>query len=135
MAQSGIALTPEQSIDIVSMYSSAAQSIFGVASEPGWTVVGAFYMPVTANIRLDVIGSVSDSSLIMTTRLFCTSVGFEGEILGSRAIVGSTIDDRQLSSAFDLTGGRLYQVQTQVVGNAGDDYFGIVRRAAPIGST
>ena len=133
MAQEGISLTLAQQIEVVSLYSSAAQSILAVATEPGWNVIGAFPMPTTASVRLDVLGSVSDTSLVMTTRLYCVTPGYLGEVSGSRAQLASIIDTEVFSGRFTLLGGRLYQVQAQVVGNAGDDYFGLVRRAAPAG--
>lgn len=133
MAQVGISLTLAQMIDVLSLYSSAAQSILGVEAAPGWNVIGAFPMPVSADIKLDVVGSVSHASLIMTARLYCVTPGFIGEVSGSRAQLSSVIDAEVFSGRFGLVGGRLYQVQCQVVGNAGDSYFGIVRRAAPAG--
>lgn len=133
MAQSGIALSLEQAVDIISMYSSSARSILAVAAAPGWEVVGTFPMPATADLRLDLIGSVSDLSLTMTALLYCVTPGFVGEVANSRAALSSTIDTETFSQKVTLTGGRLYQVWAQVVGNAGDDYFGQVRRAAPAG--
>jgi hypothetical protein len=132
MAES-LALSLEQTIDILSLYSSAAQSILAVATEPGWNVIGAFPMPTSADIRLDVIGSVSDPSLTLTARVYCVTAGYAGEVGGSRVLIASTIDVQAFSNKFRLTGRRLYQVQVQVVGNAGDNYFGLVRRAAPAG--
>lgn len=130
---SGLALTTEQVIEILSMYSSSAQSIVAVVTEPGWNVIGAFPMPTTADIRLDVIGSVSDPALTMTARLYCVTPGSVGEVSGSRASIASAIDTEVFSAQFTLQGGCLYQVQVQVVGAAGDNYFGLVRRAAPAG--
>src|SRR3954454_14329922 len=121
-----LALTKAETIEILSLYSSAQQSIIAVATEPGWNVIGAFPMPTTAEIRLDLVGSVSDDSLLMTCRMYCVTPGFIGEVAGSRAQLSSTIDAEVFSSQFTLAGGRLYQVQCQVVGNAGDDYFGLV---------
>ncbi len=127
----GLALTLEQSIEVVSMYSSSAQSVIAVATEPGWNVIGAFPMPATALIRLDMIGSVSDALLVMTARAYCITPGAVGEVSGSRVVLASVTDVRVLSGSFSLTGNRLYQVQVQVVGAAGDDYFGLVRRLSP----
>lgn len=129
---SGLALTTQQILEIISMYSSAQESIIAVAAEPGWNVIGAFPMPTTANVLLDVIGSVSDSSLTMTTRVYCVTPGFVGEVSGSRVQLSSTIDTEVFSAQFALTGSRLYQVQAEVVGAAGDDFFGMLRRAAPL---
>jgi hypothetical protein len=130
---SGVALTTEQTIDILSLYSSAAQSILAVAAEPGWNVIGAFPMPITADIRLDVIGSVSDPSLMMSVRVYCVTPGSVGVVSGSLVKLASLIDTEVFSGVFTLTGGLLYQVQAEVVGAAGDSFFGLVRRAAPAG--
>lgn len=130
---SGLALTTQQVIEILSLYSAAQQSIVAVAVAPGWNVIGAFPMPTDADIRLDVIGSVSDASLTMTTRMYCVSPGFVGPVSGSSVQIASTTDVEVFSGVFTLQGGRLYQVQVEVVGAAGDDFFGLVRRAAPAG--
>ena len=133
MAQSGIALSTEQIIDILSLYSSTAARVDSVTVEPGWQVFGGFPMPATANIRLDVYGSVSDPALILTVRLYCTTPGFAGEVVGSRAaIVGATVDTEVFSSVFEIVGNRSYQMQAQVVGAVAG--FGNVRRAAPAGT-
>lgn len=130
---SGLALTTEQTIEILSLYASSQQPIFGVGAAPGWQVFGALPMPTTADIRLDVIGNVSDSSLVMSVRLYCISPGSVGVVSGSLLTLSSLADSQQFSGQFTLVGGLLYQVQAQVVGNAGNSYFGNVRRAAPAG--
>jgi hypothetical protein len=129
---SGLALTKEETIEILSLYATSNRPILAVAVEPGWEVIGSLgRFPATADIRLDVTGIVSDSSLVLTTRLYCVSPGFVGEVSGSRVALSSTVDDQAYSSRFTLTGGRVYQVQSQIVGNEGNDYFGYMRRAAP----
>lgn len=133
MAQSGLALTLEQTIEIVSMYSSSDRSISAVATAPGWYVVGGFPLDVSVRARIDLLALVSDVSLVLTARLYCVTPGFEGEVPNTRVAVTSMIDTRVLSGYADLTGGRVYQMQAQVVGNAGADYYGIVRRGAPTG--
>jgi hypothetical protein len=82
--------------------------------------------------RLDLIGSVSDASLELTCRLYCVTPGAVGEVPGSRSVIDSTTEARAFSSRCKLTAGCLYQVQAQVVGGEGDDYFGFVRRATPV---
>ena len=131
---SGLALTTQETIEILSLYSSAAQQVAAVASPPGWTVIGGFPMPTTADIRLEVLGSVSDPSLTMSVRLYCTTPGSLGPVSGSDVVIASTTDVQQYSGQFTLQGaGRQYQMQSQVVGAAGVPYFGNVRRAAPAG--
>ena len=107
-------------------------SILAVASEPGWNVLGTFPLDTEIDAKLDVIGSVSDDSLLMTVRIYCVEDGLVGEVTGSRATISSTIDRRAYSSRIKLKANVLYQVQAQVVGGAGDDFFGLVRRAAPL---
>jgi hypothetical protein len=113
-------------------------SIAAVTAAPGWNVIGAF--PVTGtgvqNVVLDVIGSVSDPSLTLTVRLYCVTPGFVGPVVGvggtpGTAVITSTTDHEVFSSTIQLQAGRLYQVQAQVTGAQGDDYFGLVRRATP----
>lgn len=130
---SGLALTAQQTIDILSLYATSQEPVLAVATEPGWTVIGGFPMSTSADIRLDVTGSVSDVSLVLNTRLYCITPGFVGEVSGSRVQLTGLIDTQVLSGKFTLFGGRLYQVQAEVVGNAGGSYFGYVRRAAPAG--
>jgi predicted ABC-type sugar transport system permease subunit len=130
---SGLALTTEKIIEILSLYSSASQPIVAVATAPGWHVVGAFPMPTTADIRLDLIGSVSNPALIMTARMFCVTPGSEGPVSGSSVQLSSTTSVQVFSGQFELVGNRLYEVHVQVVGFAGDSYFGSARRAAPAG--
>lgn len=131
---SGLALTKEETIEILSLYSSSAEQIGAVSAEPGWNCIGAFPMPVTADIRLDALGSVSDDSLTMTIRLFDVTEGSVGPVSGSEVRINSTMPDTQaFSGAFTLAGSHSYQVQCQVVGAVGDGFFGNVARVAPTG--
>lgn len=129
----GLALTTEQYIEILSLYCTSNKPIIAVAEAPGWEVIGGFPFPTSAEIQLDLFGSVSDESLTLTACLYCVTSGHVGEVAGSRVMITSTIDTRALSSRFQLEGNRNYQVWAQVVGNSGDDYFGYARRIAPQG--
>lgn len=113
------------------MYSSGSQSMVAVATAPGWNVVGTFSMPVSASSRLDLIGAVSDLALTLTARLYCVSPGFVGALSGSEVSLSSLTDVEAFSGFVSLAAGRLYQVQAQVVGGVGDNYFGFVRRLTP----
>jgi hypothetical protein len=130
---SGLALTKEETIEILSLYATSAARVDAVATAPGWVVVGSFPIPTTADIRLDVLGSVSDPSLTMSIRLYCTTPGSVGMVSGSQVALASLVDVQVFSSAFTVVGNRSYQVQSQVVGNAGASYFGNLRRVAPAG--
>jgi hypothetical protein len=132
-ALSGLALTQEQIIEILSLYATAMDPIDAVSEAPGWCVIGGFPMPTNADIRLDVMGSVSDESLVMTTRLYDITPDWVGPVNGSEAQTTSTTGAEVFSGIFTLLGGHLYQVQSQVVGNVGTTFFGTVLRAAPAG--
>lgn len=128
----GLALSDAERIEIISMYATSAEPVLAVAADPGWQTVGMFPMRVSANIRFSVIGTVSDASLTLTTRLYCLTPGFVGEVTGSRVQhVGELIGAEQVSPPCTLTAGRLYEVQAEVTGNAGPDYYGNVWRAGP----
>lgn len=130
---SGLALTTQQTIEILSLYSSSERSIPAVVAEPGWWVIGGFPMPTTATIRLDLLASVSDLTLTMTVLIYCTQEGFVGEVSGSRVQLSSVTDKQVFSGQFELVGGRTYQFRAQVTGNAGENFFGSIHRAAPAG--
>jgi hypothetical protein len=130
----GFALTLEQIIEIISVYATAEQYIDGVAATPGWTVIGGFTMPATADLQLDVLGAVSDLALTLRTRLYCVSPGSVGAVSGSEATLNSLTDVQARSGVVTLTAGRIYQFQTEVVGAAGSAYFGVVRRATLAGT-
>jgi hypothetical protein len=131
---SGFALTQEQIIEILSVYATAEQYLDAVAATPGWYVIGGFTMPATASLRTDVLGSVSDASLTERVRLYCVTPGSVGVVSGSEASLNSLTDVRAFSGVISLTGGRVYQFQAEVTGNAGSAYFGVVRRATLAGT-
>lgn len=126
---------PLGSTQILDLFATSQAQVPAVATAPGWTVIGGFRMLITTDIRLEAIGAVSDPSLTMTVRLFCTTPGALGVVAGSLTDpITSTTDVETLSGSFTLPGNRLYQVQAQVVGNLGGQYFGTVRRTAPANS-
>lgn len=129
----GLALTPEQIIEILSVYATAEEYIDAVAATPGWTVIGAFAMPATADVLVDLVGLVSDASLTLRVRLYCTTPGAVGVVSGSTAQLTSTTDLQVGSGVVSLTGGRAYQFQAEVTGAAGSGFFGVVRRATLAG--
>jgi hypothetical protein len=129
----GLGLTTDQIIEILSVYATAEQTIDAVAATPGWNVLGTFSMPASAKLRLDVIGLVSDGSLQLRSRLYCVTPGAVGAVSGSEAVITSMMDVQAFSGVVELTGGRLYQIQSEVTGNAGGTYFGTLRRATLAG--
>lgn len=130
----GFALTLEQIIEIISVYATAEQYIDAVAATPGWYAIGGFPMPATADLRTDVIGSVSDASLQLRVRLYCVSAGAIGAVSGSETTLNSLTDAEAFSGVVTLTAGRVYQFQAEVTGNTGSAYFGVVRRATLAGT-
>jgi hypothetical protein len=126
----GLGLTTEQIIEILSAYSAAESTVPAVPASPGWRVVGAFPMPITASgIVLSAVGSVSDDSLTMRLRLFCITPGAVAEVAGSRVTITSTTDTQASSGTFALVGGRVYQFQAEVTGDTGSHFFGVVESA------
>jgi len=130
----GFALTLEQIIEIISVYATAEQYIDAVAATPGWYVIGGFTMPATADLRTDVMGSVSDANLQERVRLYCVSPGSVGPVSGSEATLNSLTDIQAFSGVVTLTAGRVYQFQAEVTGGAGAGLFGSVRRATLAGT-
>lgn len=126
---------PLGSTQILDLFATGQERVDAVAVAPGWTTIGGFKMPQTTDMRLDAIGAVSDPSLSMTVRLYCVTPGAVGVVPGSITDpITSTTSVEALSPAFTLPGNRLYEVQAQVVGNIGPQYFGTVRRTSPANS-
>ena len=114
---------------------SAQQSVLAVEDEPGWNVVGAFRSnSTTSSSTFSAIACVSDDSLLMTIRLYDVTPGSVGAVAGAALLINSTTDIyAQTGSNFTLAQGHIYQVQVQVVGAVGVDYFGTVRRISTNG--
>lgn len=125
----GLALTTEQIIEILSVYATADQAIDAVAATPGWNVIGAFTMPASADVLVDLLGSVSNASLTLKVRLYCVTPTHVGVVSGSTAQIDSTTDVQAFSGVVSLVGGRAYQFQAEVTGAAGSGLFGNARRA------
>jgi hypothetical protein len=125
----GFGLTYEQIVEVLSVYATAEQQIAAVDDSPGWHVLGTFTMPASAQLVTDVFASVTDSSLLCRVRLYDITPGFVGEVSGSRAETNATHDNQVWSGVITLEGGHIYQWQAEVVGDSGDGFFGVVRRA------
>ena len=130
----GFALTPEQIIEILSVYATADQQILAVATTPGWYVIGAFTMPATAEVVVDILGSVSDAALSLRVRLYCLTAGHIGPVSGSTAQLSNVVDSPAKSGLITIEGGRQYQFQAEVTGGVRDDKFAVVRRATLTGN-
>ena len=130
----GFALTLEQIIEIISVYATADQTIDAVAATPGWHVIGAFKMPASFNVQIDVIGSVSDAPLVLNVRLFDVTPGSVGPVSGSTASTTSESDVPFTSGVVGLLGGHTYQFQAETTGGASSSLYGSVRRATLVGA-
>ena|ERR1700733_14377209 len=126
---SGIGLTTTPSVEIISTYTATNQRVPAVAVAPGWYVVGAEYLASSADgARLQMIGAVSDPSLTLSVRLFDVTAG--APVSGALASVSALADARAISGPFSVIATHLYQFQMQVVGGAGDAFFGVMNSAS-----
>jgi hypothetical protein len=127
----GLGLTQTPEFEVLATYSAPEQVIPAVEATPGWYVVGAFRMPVSAEVRAEVFGSVSDASLTMRARLFCITPGSVAPVSGSTVTITSATDVRALSGLFTLPAGD-YQMQVEVVGGVDDALFGSIKNMTVI---
>jgi hypothetical protein len=127
----GYALVEQVDKEVVAAYAASDQTFPAVASGSGWFVCGAFFLPKTIMCLLEVIGSVSHSSLTGSARLVDVDTGLE--VSGSLIVFTGQNDARFLSGSFQMTGNKKYWVQGQAVGSTGVDRFGIVRTASLVG--
>lgn len=119
----GVKINEKPSLTILTAYVSSQEDIESIAATPGWQVVGAFHMPLTETIVLELIGFVATAGLTMRARLFDLSTNLP--IDTAYAQITSTTDSRNLSGPITLTGGRDYQLQVEVTG--ADGSFGVSR--------
>ena len=123
---SGLLLTDNPELEVLTAYAAPEQPVSAVEESPGWFVIGAFHMPLTAQVRLELLGSVSEEGLFMRARLFCITEGQLGPIAASVFSLEDTTTVRKLSATFQLVGGRDYQMQIEVTGAEGPTSFGSV---------
>jgi hypothetical protein len=127
----GLGLTQTPEFEVLATYSAPEQVVPAVEATPGWYVVGAFRMPIAAEVKAEVYGSVSDDSLTMRGRLFCITSGSVGPVSGSTATITSTTDVRALSGLFTLPAGD-FQMQIEVTGDEGEELFGSLKNMTVI---
>jgi len=120
----GLKLTAAEIIEVISTFTATEQAIPAVAASPGWYVVGAFKMRATMLVYLAGVVSVSHASLTLRARLFDL-----GELLpvAIQLSTQSLVDVYASSGEAELVGGHVYQMQIEVVGNAGEQYFGSMK--------
>jgi hypothetical protein len=123
----GFALTNAATGEVFAYSSGRSDPIPGVAATPGWQVIGAFFFPFTFDVRLDVIALVSDPSLTVRVRLFDMTTA--EPVSGATAQTTSQTSARALSGVVSLQGNRVYEIQAECTGAAGDDFFAIVQNA------
>lgn len=124
MTMQSIGVTDSAVVEIISAYAANNQLLAAVASPPAWYVVGAFFLPASAEVKLEAIGAVSTDGNVMTLRLF--DMKDIEPLTGSLVQIDTVADARVVSGRFDVIGGRLYQIQAQVIGASG---FGVMRTA------
>lgn len=123
----GFALTTVPGLQILSTYSAPQDDIESVAATPGWEVVGAFYLPIAAALRIELVGMLSAAGLTMRARVF--DVTAAAPITTSYASISATTEARAVSGVLQLAGAHIYQLQVEVTGATGQ--FGVVRSVAP----
>jgi hypothetical protein len=124
----GLALTQDLEVQLLLAYVAGLHDIEAVAVTPGWHVAGAFYMSGTENVRLEIIGNVSDPSLVLRCKIYRVRDAEGNEVgedvSGSYVQLSSTVTKRALSGVFELAGGYLYEIQMEVTGGVSTDLFG-----------
>lgn len=120
-----IGLGQNTQVEIISAYAATNQQLDAVAVAPAWAPIGGFYMPATARVQLELIGLVSDTDNVISVQLF--DVAAAEYVSGSETLaLSADVTSRSVSGAFELAGGRVYEMHAQVIGPSG---FGIVRSA------
>lgn len=117
----GFAVQEATSVDVIAAWVTSNEVVQGVASTPGWTVLGEYYLPTSCNARLDVTHLVSASGLTSTVRLWDSSAG--AAVSGAIVSTEAQSVTRTLGPTVSLTGGKSYQVQAECTGATGNDKF------------
>lgn len=120
----GLKLGPDELIEVLSTYTATEQAIPAVGGTPGWYVVGAFRMRASFEIILQGVLCVSHASLTIRARLFDVTAR---EPVAIQLATQSTVDEYVQSGATVLVGLHVYQMQVEVTGNSGEDYFGSMK--------
>jgi hypothetical protein len=128
----GFGLETAASIEVIAAYAAPQTLVPAVNATPGWRVLGAFYLPKTVVARLDAMMMVSDDSLTCRVRLYDATPGAmtpSARVIQGTVSTQSTTSVRALGPKVTLTGGHLYQIQCEVTGDEGDEFFGVVPTA------
>lgn len=111
------------SVEVLSAYYSPQGTVPAVATEPGWYVLGGFFLAKSTQARLDVLGLVSQEGLICTVRLFDLKAAIP---IAHPVVLTSQTATRVLGDQVGLTGDRNYQIQAQCVGGESDADFAVL---------
>ena len=125
----GLKLGPDELLEVITTFSATEQAVPAVTATPGWFVVGAFRMRVTMRVLLSAIVSVSNTALTLRGRLFDMTAGVPVPVFLS---TGGMVDAYVQSGAAELRGGHVYQMQVEVVGGSGEEFFGSVKNVGLI---
>lgn len=122
-----IGITDNRELEVISVY-AATNARIAAAPTPAWYVVGAFFLPIGAPGRFELIGLVSDPSSALHARLF--DVTDAKPVSGSEVVIdGDLVDTRVISDLIEFDGSHIYQVQLEVLGTTG---FGLLKNATLI---
>lgn len=108
------------------VYATAHRVVPAVPGGAGWYSLGEFVLPQSRAWRIAAVGSVSETGLIATVRLFDMT---DMVALGSAATLDSKTPARAFSSVLQLTGGHRYQFQAQCAGALRDANFATIQTA------
>jgi hypothetical protein len=110
--------------------SGLQQVVPGVASTPGWTVVGDYFY-VAGAVKLEFIALPSNAAITCRAKLFDPIAN--ADVAGSILTVGPgvTADTRQISGnvAAGMPPNRLYQIEVEATGGATQGDFCTMRTA------
>lgn len=123
----GHALEEADTTQVVAAFNAAHRHILAVSSEPGWYVLGTFFLPQSCQATLEIQGCVSDPSLTLKARLFdmSTAQGVSGCLVSGNPLTVT----RMRSGLVNLTGARSYQVQAECLGGVDDGLFAVISDA------
>lgn len=123
-----LALTQDVEVQVLVANTAGLHDIDAVVSSPGWYAAGAFRMPATALVRLEIFGNVSNSPLILRAKLYCLrkddGTTIAEDVSGSYVTVSEQVTARAVSGAFELLGGREYSIEFEITGGASSSLFG-----------
>lgn len=128
----GFALEGASSVEVIAAYAAPQTLVPAVSATPGWRVLGAFFLPKTVVARIDTLMMVSDDSLTCRVRLYDATPGAiaaASRVVPGTASTQSTTTVHAYGPRVTLTGGHTYELQCEVTGDEGNEFFGVVPTA------